>query len=253
MPSTVRQTLLTTAIAVTAALVVGLVVVAAGRPLILQTPLTSVASTNASYYNPGVITSGDATVTKRPDIAFISVGVEAQASSATQAQRDLATLANKLIAKAKSLGIPDNEINTGGYNVGPIYSPDGRATITGYQAGESLNLKWHNVDNVGTALDGLVQQGGATRISVSFGLNDTKAAQAEARVLAIGDARSRASAMAKAAGVQLGQVLRITDQTTYSRPPMYAYAPAAGAVDQTQVPVGTMDIQVQVEVDFAIA
>lgn len=251
MSSAVRQSLISTAIAVVCALVVALVVVAANRPVILNTPLTNVA-TNSSYYNPGVITAGDATVSKRPDISFINVGVEAQASSASAAQKNLATVANKLIAKAKSLGIPDNEINTAGYWVGPIYSPDGR-TITGYQASESLLLKWHNVDNVGTAVDGLVQQGGATRISVSFGLNDPKAAQAEARALAVADAKSRANAMAKAAGVQLGQVLRITDQTTVSRPPMYDYAPKAAATDQTQVPVGQLDVSVSVEVDFAIA
>jgi len=252
MPSAVRQTLITTAIATASALVVALVVVATARPVILQTPFTNVAA-NTSYFNPGVITSGDATVSKRPDIAYINVGVEAQSSTATGAQRDLATLANKLIAKAKSLGIPDKDINTGGYSVGPIYSPDGRAVITGYQAGESLNLKWHNVDNVGSALDGLVQQGGAMRIGVSFGLNDPKAAQAEARSLAIADARARANAMAKAAGVQLGQVLRITDQSQVSRPPMYSYAPSAAAVDQTNVPVGQLDVTVSVEVDFALA
>jgi len=251
MPSAIRQTLITTATATVCALVVALVVVAAARPVILQTPLTNVAATT-SYFNPGVITGGDATVSKRPDIAYINVGVEAQASSASQAQKDLATLANKLIAKAKSLGIPDKEINTSGYSVGPIYSNDGR-NITGYQAGLSLNLKWHNVDNVGTALDGLVQQGGATRISVSFGLNDPKAAQAEARSQAIADARSRATAMAKAAGVQLGQVLRITDQTTVSRPPMYELAPVARAADSTTVPVGELEVTVQVEVDFALA
>ncbi len=251
MPSAIRQTLITTATATVCALVVALVVVAAARPVILQTPLTNVAATT-SYFNPGVITGGDATVSKRPDIAYINVGVEAQASSASQAQKDLATLANKLIAKAKSLGIPDKEINTSGYSVGPIYSNDGR-NITGYQAGLSLNLKWHNVDNVGTALDGLVQQGGATRISVSFGLNDPKAAQVEARSQAIADARSRATAMAKAAGVQLGQVLRITDQTTVSRPPMYELAPVARAADSTTVPVGELEVTVQVEVDFALA
>ena len=251
MPSAIRQTLITTATATVCALVVALVVVAAARPVILQTPLTNVAATT-SYFNPGVITGGDATVSKRPDIAYINVGVEAQASSASQAQKDLATLANKLIAKAKSLGIPDKETNTSGYSVGPIYSNDGR-NITGYQAGLSLNLKWHNVDNVGTALDGLVQQGGATRISVSFGLNDPKAAQAEARSQAIADAKSRATAMAKAAGVQLGQVLRITDQTTVSRPPMYELAPVARAADSTTVPVGELEVTVQVEVDFALA
>jgi len=252
MPSAIRQTLVTTAVATVCALVVALVVVAAVRPVILQTPLTNVAA-NSSFFNPGVITSGDATVSKRPDIAYINVGVEAQASSASQAQRDLATLANKLIAKAKSLGIPDKDINTGGYSVGPIYSPDGRAVITGYQAGESLNLKWHNVDNVGSAIDGLVQQGGAMRIGVSFGLNDTKAAQAEARSQAIVDAKTRATAMAQAAGVQLGQVLRITDQTTVSRPPMYSLAPSANAADTTNVPVGELDVTVQVEVDYALA
>ena len=251
MPSAIRQTLITTATATVCALVVALVVVAAARPVILQTPLTNVAATT-SYFNPGVITGGDATVSKRPDIAYINVGVEAQASSASQAQKDLATLANKLIAKAKSLGIPDKEINTSGYSVGPIYSNDGR-NITGYQAGLSLNLKWHNVDNVGTALDGLVQQVGATRISVIFGLNDPKAAQAEARSQAIADAKSRATAMAKAAGVQLGQVLRITDQTTVSRPPMYELAPVARAADSTTVPVGELEVTVQVEVDFALA
>ena len=59
--------------------------------------------------------------------------------------------------------------------------------------------------------------------------------------------------MAKAAGVQLGQVLRISDQTTVSRPPMYNYAPSALAADSTNVPVGQLDVTVQVEVDFALA
>jgi uncharacterized protein YggE len=252
MPQAFRQTVGTAAIAVLCSLVVALVVVVAGRPpVVLSTPLTNVA-TDSSTFNPGIITAGDATVSKRPDVAFISVGVDAQASTAGQAQRDLAATANRLVAKAKSLGIPDNEINTAGYAIGPIYSNDGR-TITGYQASESLELKWHNVDNVGNALDGLVQQGGATRMGVSFGLNDPKAAQAEARSLAIADARARAAAMAKAAGVNLGPVLRITDETVASRAPSYNFAPGAAASDQTQLPVGQLEVSVTVEVDFALA
>lgn len=247
-----RQTLVTGAFAALCALVVALAVIVAGRPpVVLSTPLTNTA-TDTTGFNPGVITAGEATVTKRPDVAFISVGVEAQASSAAQAQRDLATAANRLVAKAKSLGIPDSEINTAGYSIGPIYSPDGRSTITGYQAGESLELKWHNVDNVGSALDGLVQQGGATRIGVTFGLNDPEAAQAEARSLAIGDAKGRAIAMAKAAGVTLGPVLRITDQSVASRQPTYNLAPSAVGSDQTQLPVGELQVSLSVEVDYAL-
>lgn len=254
MPPAVRQTLVTAAFATLCALVATLVVIVATRPAVLSAgPIqTLAADTTGTTFNPGVVTSGDAIVSKRPDVAFISVGANAQAASAGQAQRDLASLMNKLVAKAKSMGIPDSEINTSSYSIGPIYSPGGN-TITGYEAGEQLSLKWHNVDSVGNALDGLVQQGGATRINVSFGLNDPKAAQAEARSLAIADARNRATAMAKAAGVQLGQVLRITDSTSVSRPPSYNFAGPAAAGDQTQLPVGTLDVQVTVEVDFAIA
>ncbi len=252
MPSTVRQTLVTAAFATLCALVATLVVVVATRPAVLPSTIqTLAADTTGTTFNPGVVTAGDATVSKRPDVAFISVGAEAQAGTAGQAQRDLASIMSKLIAKAKSMGIPDSEIDTGSYEVGPTYSQDGR-TITGYQAAEQLELKWHNVDSAGNALDGLVQQGGATRISVSFGLNDPKVAQAEARSLAIADAKSRAAAMAKAAGVQLGQVLRIIDSTTVSRPPSFSYE-AAAAPASTQVPVGSLEVQVSVEMDFAIA
>ena len=254
MPSAFRQTLVTAAFATLCALVATLVVVVATRPATLATgPIqTLAADTTGSTFNPGVITNGDATVSKRPDVAFISVGAEARGSSAGQVQRDLASIMTKLIAKAKSMGIPDSEIDTANYSVGPVYAPEGNATITGYFASEQLNLKWHTVDSVGNVLDGLVQQGGATRISVSFGLNDPKAAQAEARSLAIADAKTRAGAMAKAAGVQLGQVLRITDSTTVSRPPSFAYA-ATAAPTPTQVPVGSLDVAVTVEMDFAIA
>jgi len=89
---------------------------------------------------------------------------------------------------------------------------------------------------------------------VSFGLNNPKAAQAEARALAIADARSKAQAMASAAGVQLGGVIRVTDTaSSYRAPSPYAYGGAAVDKSVTQVPLGELDVQVTVEVDYAIA
>jgi uncharacterized protein YggE len=200
-----------------------------------------------------VFASGDATVSKRPDIAYLSVGVESLKPTASAAQNDLASKAAKLIAKARSLGIADKDISTSGYSVGPNYSGSNQ-TIDGYRASEQIQLKWHNVDTVGAALDSLVQQGGATNVGVGFGLANTKAAQAEARSQAIADARTKAQAMAEAAGVKLGQVIRVSDLNSYGGPvPMYGSTylkDSAGAA--TQVPVGQLDVQVTVEVDFAI-
>src|SRR5260370_402813 len=103
----------------------------------------------------------------------------------------------------------------------------------------------------GTTLDVLVQDGGATQSSVGFTLADRKAAQADARALAIADARTRAQAMAGAAGVKLGKVLRVSALSASG----YAsgnFDIKGGAAASTQVPVGQLDVQVAVEGDFAI-
>jgi uncharacterized protein YggE len=248
-----RQSLVIGAFAVLSALTVSFAVSALTRsPIVPTTPAAAAVTTTGSGFQPGIFTTGDGTVATRPDTAFIAAGVDAQAPTASAAQRSVAAQAGRLIAKAKALGIPDKDINTAGYSIGPMYSSDGR-TVTGYQASEELSLKWHNVDTTGSALDALVQEGGATRIGVSFGLNDYSAAQAQARTLAITAARDRAQAMAKAAGVNLGQVLRIVDYTTGGRTPVQFAPSAADAAGTTQVPVGELDVTVTVEVDFAIA
>jgi len=176
------------------------------------------------------------------------------ASTAATAQSDLATKAAKLIARIKSLGVVDKDLSTSGYWIGPEYGSTGQ-TITGYRAGEQLQVKWHNVDTVGRTLDAIVQEGGATNISIGFGLSNPKAAQAEARALAIADAKAKAQAMASAAGVHVGQVIRVSDVSIIRTPYPYTYGAALAAPDKavTQVPVGDLDVQVSVEVDYSIA
>jgi len=253
LSSATRQTLVIGAFAVLAALAASFAVSAFTRsPMVVTTPAATVTSTDGSGFQAGIFTTGDATVSVRPDTAFISAGIDAQATTASAAQKNVAAEANRLIAKAKAIGIADKDINTGGYSIGPTYSNDGR-TITGYQASETLELKWHNVDTTGSALDALVQDGGATRISVGLGVGDLSGPQGQARALAIANARNKALAMAKAAGVNLGQVLRVVDSTTGGRPPVPYASAAADAQGGTQIPVGQLDVTVQVEVDFAIA
>lgn len=241
-----RNTLITVGVAVACSLVVAAVVTALNRPIVLSGSPSALSST----ITPAILTSGDATVTKKPDLAFVSAGIESQQSTAAAAQSDLAAKAAKLIARIKALGVPDQDLGTAGYSVGPIYNPTGQA-VSGYRASEQLTAKWHNVDTVGKALDAIVQEGGATNIYVSFTLNDPKPAQAEARALAIADAKAKASAMASAAGVKVGQVLQISDLSSSSRVP-YPYMASGAAAAPTQVPVGQIDVQVSVEVDFAI-
>lgn len=248
MTQPIRLVLLSVAVATVCSLTVALVVLGAGRPTVLVTSPS--ASSATSSFQPAVVTSGDATVSLKPDLASLYIGVDSQQPTAAAAQSDLANKAARLIARAKALGIADVDINTAGYSVGPYYSSSGQ-TVSGYRADEQLQLKWHDVATVGKSIDALVQEGGATQVSVSFGLANPKVAQAEARTLAIADAHSRAQAMAGAASVKLGQVIRISDLTV-SGYPSANYAVGAAAPAATQLPVGQLDVTVTVEVDYAI-
>lgn len=236
-------------VAVSSGLAIVAIVVAVTRAPAM---LVNAATTTSSTSDPMILTSGDGIVSKKPDLAVVGAGIESQGSTASAAQSDLAAKAAKLVARIKALPTADQDLNTTGYWIGPVYSPGGQ-TINGYRAAEQLQIKWHNVDSVGKVLDAIVQEGGATNIYVSFGLNDPKSAQAEARSQAIAEARSKAQAMASAAGVKLGQVIRVSDLGSSSRGPFPVAYAAADAKAPTQVPVGQLNVQVTVEVDFSIA
>src|SRR5258708_6617556 len=201
----VRPALFSGAAAAVCAVGVALAVVAATRPSVVAAPAALPQST--AGFTPGVFSSGDAKVSAKPDTAFLTAGVDSLKPTAAAAQSDLATKAGRLIARAKALGVVDKDISTSGYSVSPNYVAS-NSTIDGYRASEQILVKWHNVDTAGTAIDALVQSGGATNVYVGFGLANPKAAQAQARVLAIADARAKAQAMADAAGVHLRQVVR---------------------------------------------
>jgi uncharacterized protein YggE len=251
MSPTVRPALFSGAVAAVCAMAVALAVVAGNRPQVVVASPAALPQSTANF-TPGVFASGDAKVSAKPDTAFLTVGVESLKPTAAAAQGDLAGKAARLIAKAKALGIADKDISTSGYSVNPNYSASN--AINGYRASEQISLKWHNVDTAGTAVDALVQSGGATNVYVSFGLANPKVAQAQARALAIADAKTKAQAMADAAGVHLGQVMRVTDISSYGSTPMYggAFAASPTMAAPTQLPVGELDVQVTVEVDFAI-
>jgi uncharacterized protein YggE len=206
---------------------------------------------------PGVVTTGDATVKVRPDIAIITVGVTAQAATAADAQSQAAERVARILDRAKQLGIADADTKNGGYSIQPqyAYGPNQAPKITSYQATQQVVLTYRKVDEAGKALDALVQNDGATNANLQFALENAKAAQADARTRAIADARSKAQAMADAAGVRLGAAISVSDQSSggsaLDSAKFIGGAPAPAA-QQTQIPVSDLDIIIRVTVQFAI-
>ncbi len=235
------------------ALLVALVLAARGAAVAATAPAVTVAT--IGQIPPGIVTTGDATVRIRPDIAVLSVGAVAQGATAQEAQRAVAARVARILDQAKALGIAEKDIMDAGYRIEPQYAyGQGQAPrITGYQATEQVTLTLRDVNAAGKAVDALVQGDGANTASVRFALEDPKAAQADARALAIADARAKAAAMASAAGVAVGRVIAVSDESA-PQPVSGAYEKLAvtAATQDTRIPVGDLDVVVRVRVQLEI-
>lgn len=235
---------------------------ASGIPGVLGSDRAALSAGSNGGIAPGIVTTGGGTTKVKPDIAIIGAGATVQSTTAADAQSKVAERIAKILAAAKALGVADRDIQSSGYSIQPQYSY-GRGgdqpqtpTIVGYQATQMVSITFRKVDEAGKALDALVRNEGATNASLTFALEDMKPAQAEARRRAIEDAKSKAEAMARTAGVRVGKVVSITDQSV-SLPYRDAKfglgaAPAQQAAPDTQVPVGDLEIVVSVQVQFAI-
>jgi len=236
-------------------------VVAAKAPALAATPLVGSAGplTLVTQGNggppPGIVVVGEAKLSYKPDIAYLTFGAVEQAATAEAAQTQLATRLAKVFERAKSLGIADGDIASGTYNIAPqyAYNPGSAPRISGYQATQQLIVTLRDVKGVGRVLDAIVRDDGATTASIRFALTAGKDPELDARTRAIQDARDKADAMAKAAGVRLGSAISVSDASSPSYPSLdYSLAGKAAQAPSTQIPTGDVELTVRMQVQFAI-
>ena len=133
-------------------------------------------------------------------------------------------------------------------NLGPTYDDDG--TITGYRAGNSLEVTMRDLESAGAQLDGLVTAvGDAGRIGgIRLGFNDDDALRSDARTDAVKRATEQAKDMAEAGGAELGENQTIVEVTPDAG---FAYEEGLARVaSDSSVPIeaGSQELTVQVEV-----
>jgi uncharacterized protein YggE len=73
-----------------------------------------------SQQQVGVWVNGQGKVTATPDVAVLNVGVQAQASTVAQAQRQSADAMNKVMGALKTGGVADKDVQTQQYSILPV-------------------------------------------------------------------------------------------------------------------------------------
>jgi hypothetical protein len=206
---------------------------------------------------PVVVTSGEGIVKRTPDRVWVSISAESRAKSPRDAQRANADAMSAVLARLKGTGLPADAIRTTAYDLQPEFDyNDGRQTLRGYVARNSVEVRIDDIAKVGEILDVAVGSGATSVSGVRFDLKGREEAEREALKLAVADARRRAEAAAAGAGMTISGVVRIEEQRAsmpQPRPMMMAMEKSM-AMDAGQPPVapGEMEIRASVTLTASI-
>lgn len=205
----------------------------------------------------GIWVSGTGTVTAAPDVAILSLGVESQAVTVTEAQSDAVAAMVGIMAALDANGVAEKDIQTQRYSISVVrkWDEDYRKEITiGYRVTNIVTAKIRDIDKTGIIIDAVAEAGGdLTRIeSIGFTVDDSTAYNSEAREQAVLDAMAKAEQIASTANVILGRATYISESGGYI-PTRYPAPSFAGSLDEsTPISPGEMEITITVQMGFAI-
>lgn len=243
-------------------------------------PAASVASTER------VVVVGVGKLTAKPDIARINLGVETRAAVVADATKQNADQMTRLIDALKAAGVAAKDIRTSNYSIGyernandgppvaplpleplaanrkplkgsasaatsaPVIAPPAPAGV--YRVGNSVQITVRDLARVGAILDTAVSTGANDVHGIGFELEGEQLVEQKLREGAVADAKRRAEALAKLGGVELGEILSISESIGGGGGgprPMASMAYAKGA---TPVESGELSFEDRIEVVYAI-
>ena len=217
--------------------------------VLLTLPLS--AQAQSEQRTPSVSVTGEASISKAPDIAVLQAGVTSQAKTARDAMSASAKLMTAVLASLKESGIAENDIQTSRISLMPIREQNKNpANIVAVEASSLLTVRLRDINKSADVLDKMITAGANLVTGISFDVSEPSKLLDQARAEAIADARRKAEIYATAAGVSLGRPLSISEGYV-SRPKMQEYAmraaPAAMPIQAGEEKIG---ISVQVSYEF---
>jgi len=239
--------------------VVGLVGCGSGEGVTFKGD-TSGIKFNLNNQQEGIWVNGEGKVTAVPDVAILSLGIEAQELTVAEAQAKAAEAMDNVMKALKNAGINEKDIQTQYFNIQKVTRWDNdkqQEIVTGYRVTNTITIKVRDVTKAGSVIDAVAAAGGdLTRInSIGFTVDDPSPYYEQARVKAVTDAAAKAKKLADTAGVKLGKPTYISE-SSYIPGPIYrdvvAKAEGTPAIE-TPVSPGEMEVTANVQIGYTIA
>jgi len=196
-----------------------------------------------------------------PDVAVLSAGVTTEASDSNTALRDNAARMERVLSALRSAGVAKEDIHTSNIGLSPRYQYNNREVpkITGYVANNTLSIKVRDISKLGQILDSLAAQGANQIHGPSFQIDQPESGYDQARHNALEAAQARAALYAKALGLRVQRVLRLSEgnssDSRFGPREMMVMAQArSDSADMSTTPVvsGEITLSVSLEVVFEL-
>lgn len=161
--------------------------------------------------------TGEGEVTTAPDRAEVSLGVQTTESTVKAAQDKGNAVIAKITQDLQTLGIDRADIKTVNYSLYPNYDFQGRSQrITGYALNVNLLVKIKDFSKINQVVDTATKNGANQVGGVTFTLSDEKRKEIEdqAREEAVKEAKAKAESLSRLAGVRLGKIINISENTS---------------------------------------
>jgi uncharacterized protein len=195
-----------------------------------------------------ITVTGNGTVDSTPNQASFDFGVTTNGATAAQALSRNSARARSIIDALKKAGIAAADIQTTQVSLWPQTSNNGRE-ITGYQASNSVNVT-AALGKSGQLVDAAVGAGANNVDGPNLDTADKTALYNQALDKALGDAKQKAQAIARAAGLTLGTALKVREGGV-STPVVFGEALQARPAAAPPIEAGTQKIQASVTVTYS--
>lgn len=223
----------------------------AGLFLTLLPAMAAVAETA-----PTIVVVGEGRVEAVPDMATLRLGVQERADSPGAALERVSEATRAVLDRIEAAGVPSRDVQTSELSLGAVweYDQDRQGQrLAGYEASNVVTVRARDLDGLGPLLDGVVAAGATRFDGLQFGLSESVALQDEARRRAVADALRKAALYAEAAGVPLGPVTRIGEESTgLPRPPTLRSADMAMS-EAVPIAQGEIEVVARVTLEFGPA
>jgi uncharacterized protein YggE len=205
---------------------------------------------------PGIVATGEASVRGGASEGYLAFAVQVGGPVGTDVAGQLQARVERVLAKARALGVQDADIVLGPLQFQPQFTYDpgkGGQKVIAFNAYQQIAIECDEIDGMPALISDLMKDDATSALSVRYSPSTEGPAYRIAREKAIADARAQAEVTAAAAGLKLGPAISITD--IRPQPSPYGGAVTTGkfpVVGGPGFPPAEIDTYIRVQVQYSV-